>query len=358
MCMKMKITIDKVILLFLFCSLSSIVKGQNKLDKVIVENTEIEQKILSFEQEIQKCNVSIQQKLSQISNDSLLLSQLLEDRSLLSKNNSKENLANLRKDVDSLKAVNDNILTEISKIDTLIAEQKKKLDSNQNTMANMGAFSAIQKQKLYKENLQYLKRRFSQINIDRLQEMLNSANDFSGMKSHAEYVKRLEYALYIKKVFEDGVTTINSPFDESAVKSIRKQIIESSLIKKDDLKLGKFKLSDEQFSELDSLDIKLSRYKGGMKFLKNTINKINTDVEIVSLRTNRNRNNRTQLLNHIKTYIMPDSESEQGKSYVRYIKMVPYLGKLLKQYWNEVKKDAFMTPTKTESIIFNTILED
>jgi hypothetical protein len=100
----------------------------------------------------------------------------------------------------------------------------------------------------------------------------------------------------------------------------------------------------------------LSRFNSGIKELKKIVDEINKNEEIIRLRSERKSGSKRDCLNLIKYYIVPEVGSEQDKIYQRYFMMIPYLEKLLKDYWNELKKNPFDTPTKSEKIIANLIV--
>ena len=57
----------------------------------------------------------------------------------------------------------------------------------------------------------------------------------------------------------------------------------------------------------------------------------------------------------MKQYVIPEKGSEVARVYERYFKMIPYLEKLLRDYWDELKTSPFKTPTKTETTIIDLV---
>ena len=358
--MKMRVSITKYcIFLLLFCSNSFYVWGQSKLDDVVISNIKVEKEIVSLKSQLDIYNENIKKVKAEIANCEALLKKAMHQKDSLEHKKSKDFLAKLNKEVISLDSINNAFLVQIKDIKREMSIKHKELANNQSVMSGMGAFSVVQREHKFEENLQYTKRRFSQIDLVKLQRLLDQSKEFSDMNKYDEYVKRLRFTISIMNIYNDGIKAINTPFNDDIIVAIRVKIITSTQIKNDNLKKGIFKLTSNQFSELDSLDIKLSRFKGGMKALKNIIVDINSDKKIASMRSDsNNRNNRTQLLNLIKPYIIPEAGTERKEKYERYFKMIPYLEKLLKQYWNEIKSNPFLVPTKTEGIILNTIIEE
>ena len=356
----MRTQITKYCISFLLlCSNSFYVWGQSKLDDVVISNIKVEKEIASLKGQLDVYNDSIKKVKTEIAKSETLLKKTMHQKDSLERKKNKEFLAILNKEVISLDSINNALLLQIKDVKRDLATKNKELANNQSVMSGMGAFSIVQREHKFEENLQYTKRRFSQIDLVKLQRLLDQSNEFSDMNKYDEYVKRLRFTIANMNIYNDGIKAINSSFNEDVIVAVRERIITPTQIKTDNIKKGIFKLTSSQFSELDSLDIKLSRFKGGMKALKKIIVDINSDKQIVSMRSvSNNRSNRTQLLNLMKPYIIPEAGTERKEKFERYFKMVPFLEKLLKQYWNEIKSNPFSTPTKTESIIVNTIIEE
>lgn len=361
MSMKMKagMRFAKLYVLFLlFCPLTINVIGQNKLDDVVISNSEIEQEIISLKEQLSIFNDSINHIETAISADSITLKSAIHDKDSLDLLNSDEYLSALKAEVDSLDSIDNSMLQEIAEKEKDLEAKRKELANAQTAMSDMDAFTAIKKKNQFDENMQYTKKRFSQMDTVQLADLLENSQEFSDMEHFDEYVKRLHSAISNMAIYTDGNRAIDSPFDEKFIISVRARIIATTQVKKDNLKAGVFKLTPEQFSELDSLDIKLSRFKGGLKVLKNIIADINSNEQIITLRATKSSSKRSQLINLIKPYVMPEPGTDRFKNYERYFKMVPYLEKELKQYWIELKSNPFSVPTKTESKIENTVIEE
>lgn len=360
MSMKMRTQITKYFISFvLFCFYSYHAWGQSKLDDIVMSNIKVETEIASLKSQLDIYNDSIKKIKAEIANSKVLLKRTMHQKDSLEHRKSKDFLAKLNKEVISLDSINNALLVQIKDTKGDMATKYKELANNQSVMSGMGAFTVIQRERKFEENLQYTKRSFSQIDLVKLQRLLDQSNEFSDMNKYDEYVKRLRSTIANMNIYNDGIKAINCPFNEDVIVAVRERIITPTQIKNDNIKKGVFKLTSNQFSELDSLDIKLSRFKGGMKVLKKIIVDINSDKQIASMRSeSNNRSNRAQLLNLMKPYIIPEADTERKDKFERYFKIVPYLEKLLKQYWNEIKSNPFSTPTKTESIIVNTIIEE
>ena len=225
-------------------------------------------------------------------------------------------------------------------------------------MDRMDAFRKVQTQLQFEEKMNYTNKAFTELQVSVIDSLVSHVSEFRGMEAFDEYVKRLHWTAANKKVYDRGVVAINSAFNGDTISSIREAIIPLLDIKRDDLKQGVFKLSEQQFGEIDTLDIKLSRFKNGTRLLQNTISEINNNKNIKKLRADNTRSSMTDLQRLIKPYITPKNGTERSKQHERYFKMIPYLERMLEQYWKEVKENPFEVPTKTECEIQNIVVED
>ena len=331
--------------------------AQNKLDAVVSANVKLEQEIAEMDRLLGDIRAHMRKTEAEMVADSIILHRAMHERDSLLRLNTKENLALMVQDVARLEKRNDELLKEVERCKQEFVTKRQTLVRNQSDMAGMSAFEKVQRQKTLEANMQYTKVRYSEMQLSKLETLLGHAADFSDMNAYEEYVKRLRFAIANKKIYEKGVKAINSPLDFDYIVSIRDVIIPILELKQDDAGKGMFKLFGEQFGELDTLDIKLSRYKDGVKYLDNTIRAINGNREIRQLRAIGNPQERTRLLNLMKPYVFPEEGTERSKKHQIYFEMVPYLKDLLKRYWREVQDDPFAVPTKTECDVESMVVE-
>ena len=156
-----------------------------------------------------------------------------------------------------------------------------------------------------------------------------------------------------KEMYERGVNALNSEFNNTNIVNIRKKIIPLLELKKDNIAQGVYRLSKAQFSEMDSLDTKLSRYAGGLRELKSIIYKINHDKDIQAYRSQKNAQNKKDCVDKIRHYIILGENKDLELVYSRYFNLIPFLDKLVRRYWKELKANPFEVPTQTEQLIEN-----
>lgn len=350
-----------ILLLLLFCSHTANVWGQNKLDELVVTNSEVEKEIKALESRLKSMNDSIAKFTEKLMADSANLKQLTIQKDSLEHLKSEANLLRIKKEADSLNLINNALLLQITNIEKDLEARRMELAKIEEGLTHMDAFKKVQKQNSFAEHMQYVRRSFSQMDSVELRRLSEGVADYQEMDQYKEYVQRLRYATSCITIYNDGLKAINSPYNEDSIVSVRLKIYDCLQVKKDDLSKGVFSLTKEQFGELDTLDIKLSRFESGMRVLKNTITEINADKQIKELRARANdAANKEKLCRLILPYVSPNEQEspERFKKHKRYFDVIPYLKKLLINYWEEINANPFTFPTETEQIIIDTKIEE
>lgn len=338
-----------------FCSLALPVRGQKALDETIQKNVSLEKEIELLRNDSSKVKSGIKDMLFQIEKDSLKFKELDRGYKSLLSLTSQDSIVALNHYVDSLEKLHRTLQDTIVSIRKDISKKSNDLRNADSELQNMNIYSDIQKQQTYKSNKQYLNQRYSIMSLKKLTEMSNNIDEFNSYEDFSDYQKRIASALNNKGLYDNAWECVSSGKDYQNVVDYRSGINALLEIRKDDINKGIYKLTKEQFNEMDSLDIRLSRFNSGIKELKKIVDEINENEEIIRLRSERNSGSKRDCLDLIKCYIIPEVGSEQDKIYQRYFMMIPYLEKLLKDYWNELKKNPFDTPTKSEKTITNLI---
>lgn len=344
--MMSKLLNNVLLLIVIFCSLTSDVWGQKKLDEVIESNIKLEQEIKSLQEEFKAISDSASKITANIHRDSVLLIKVINERDSLNILNSKEFLVSLQHKVDSLGSSDSCIQVSLNVMKCELDSLKQLLDNNKSAIDNMTAFARAQKQKIYEQNLEYLTLPYSQMNYDTLWSMKENAKEFT---DDPFYVKRVEFALSAFKLYSDANEAIKKSFDRDKIGEMYRKLMFLTNIKEDTLHLGIFKFNDNQLPEMVSMRIKLSRFDYGRGYLQNMIKEINSDEVIVKLR--KEGTNSDKILNRIKTYVIPKEGSDRAKQHQRYFDMVPYLNNLLQSYWSEIKINPFRESSKEKEIL-------
>ena len=345
-----------IFIVLFFCSLVLPVRGQKALDETIQKNVSLEKDLELLRKDSAKVKNSIKDMLLQIEKDSLKNKELsMRYNSLLSLT-SQDSIIVLNQYVDSLENRHKSLQESILSIKNNISKKNNELRNADSELQNMTVYSEIQKQQTYQNNKLYLNQRYSQMSSKKLAEMSNNIDEFNSFEDFSDYQKRIAATLNNKELYDNAWECVSAGNDYQNVDNLRSGINTLLEIKKDDINEGVYKLTKEQFTEMDSLDIRLSRFNSGIKELKKIVEEINKDEDVARIRLERKSSSKRDCLDLIKWYIIPEEGSERDKIYQRYFKMIPYLEKLLKDYWNELKKNPFDTPTKSEKIIANLIV--
>lgn len=236
---------------------------------------------------------------------------------------------------------------------SLIEKNRADLLDLKNKISDLSIYSKLKKQELYNNNILYLQRRYSLMSIQDLDTIKNTVDKFNDMPGFQTYLEKINAACVNKQLFDSATQALNSVYVGKAIENLRTELIPRLAIGHDDLRKGDFVLSKEQFSELDSLDIKLSRYYNGIKELQSIVARINNNEMI---KTYRKSQDKQSCLNTMKEIIISDDDNAVAVR-SRYFDMIPYLDKLLKDYWIDLNDNPLCTPNKTETIIENLIKE-
>lgn len=267
--------------------------------------------------------------------------------------NSTENLAKLEAENSKLKDTNIQLNKKYCENEKIYAELSKKLNDIKNKMGGMDTYQSIQNEINYKQNIQYLTQRYSLIDSKKLEELQNTLDNYKSFNGFEDYKKRVNAAVKNKEMYERGVNALNSEFNNTNIVNIRKKIIPLLDLKKDNIAQGVYRLSKAQFPEMDSLDIRLSRFADGLRELKSIIYKINHDKNIQADRSQKNTKNKKDCVDKIRHYIILGENKDLELVYSKYFNLIPFLDKLVRRYWKELKANPFEVPTQTEQLIEN-----
>lgn len=343
--------------LLTFCSFALPASGQKALDETIQKNVSLEKDIELLRQDSSNVKIGLKNILIQIEKDSIKNKELTTRYNSLLNLVSLDSIVVLKQYVDSLEKQHKALQESIISIKKDIALKTNELRNADSELQNMNVYSEIEKQQTYKNNLLYLTKRYSQMSSETLAKLTESMGEFSSFDGFSDYQKRIAAAADNKKMYDTAWECISAGKGYQDVDNLRSGIIALLETKKDNADNGVYKLTKEQFGEVDSLDIRLSRFNSGIKELKKIVEEINKNEKITQIRFERKSGSKKDCLDLIREYIIPTEGTEQDKIYQRYFAMIPYLEKLLKDYWNELKKNPFETPAESEKIITNLIVK-
>lgn len=262
---------------------------------------------------------------------------------------SRDRKNSLKRSNDSLRMVIDQLNNEKSVTDSAAQDKREKLVAINKELGDMNEYADIQKEREYEQEMAIIERKYSQIKDVQLSKLREETRKYRGKSFYAENLARIDAAKRNRELFVRAVNALNNPYNRVLVEGLREEIGVLLQTESDDASKGIFKLSEEQFPEMDTLDIKLSRFVRGTIELKDLVSRINDNEDI---KRYREAGDDVQCLRAMRAILYP-SDEEGVYIHERYFEMIPYLKKMLDNYRKELQKNPIEYPTPTERIILN-----
>lgn len=256
-----------------------------------------------------------------------------------------KNVASIQYKVDSLKAVVKKLQDRKKELESINRQKETTLSDLKRNISGMGAFSAIKDEQMYSQYQEILLRPYSSISIESLSEIDSKLNSFSKLPDFTEFNVRLYACKKNKELYDVAEGLLHAALDAEKIDNTRDKLFELLDIKKNDFKKGIVKLSDAQFSEIDTLDIKLSRYGDGIAVLQGIVKAVN-DSQV----RDKYKGDKVTCINVMRSIVISDVAEDKEKRQ-RYFDMIPSLNALYEKYWEELQTDPFTYPTRTETLI-------
>lgn len=247
--------------------------------------------------------------------------------------------------VDSLSDVVKKLQERKQELTSLNRKKESSLSELNRNISGMGAFSEIIDEQMYTQYQETLLRPFSEITIKELDEIDSKLKSFSKQPDYSEFYARLISCKKSKALYDAAESLLNSQYDADKIEKTRDKLYELLDIKKDDLAKGIIKLSDKQYSEIDTLDIKLSRYGDGIAVLQEIIKTVNGS----NIR-DQYQGQKVECMEALRSIVISDVPDDVEKRQ-RYFDMIPSLKNLYRNYWKELQANPFEYPTVTETLI-------
>ena len=308
--------------------------------------------------ELVRKNIELKDELAKAVSDTISLSQMNNNfKNLMS--GMDERIASINQQIEDIQSSVDpkNISAVTSHVDSLtkvklrldstkrslsseLAMLKKQLTELQRELSNMGVYNTVKNDRIFAENLLVLSKRYSEITDDELRDISESINLFAYRKDFNEYEGRVAAAIRNRSIYQKAQTALSTKYDAEVVDGLRGELYKLLTIDTDDVTTGRFKLTEEQFSQIDSLDIRLSRYKNGVRELQAVVMAINTDDDVNKYRS---IGDKEACVNAIAAIILPDNDNMK-RVYERYFDIIPFLKQMLDEYWSELQENP-LTPS-------------
>ena len=335
-----------VTLLFMLSLLALPIYAQNnkEVEKAKNRNETLKQQIKALVDE----NTSLQNRIEENKKQLQQKQNYLQDLKAQNEatNISPEQINALQNKVDSLERDNNSLKkVKVKKADELYGLHLQ--------VSEMGVYSDIETKQRYEQNQTLFSKRYSELTPLQVNNVVRSLEDFKNMVGYAEYKKKVKFMERNRNLYEECIGALNSKYNDITVQQLRDQLLPLRE-NKENKEQGIFKLNTEQFNEMDSLDIKLSRFKGGLRELQTIIEKVNKDPEIAWLRSEGK--NRQQCVEAMRKYLetepaKPRKEWKNQNVVERYFNMVSYLSKAYQTYKRELSDNPFNTTNIEKEIL-------
>ena len=343
----MKTTKILKLLLVIFLCVGSLSTYAQKEDynEQCKRNLQIEKEIqalvadtITLHQTIEKFDAEQQHLNAQIDSIAKLCNELKSDVD-------NKRIAVVQHKVDSLSDVVKKLQERKQELISINRKKESSLSELNRNISGMGAFSEIKDEQTYAQYQETLLRPFSEITIKELDEIDSKLKSFSKQPDYSEFYARLISCKKSKELYDAAESLLNSQYDADKIKKTRDKLYELLDIKKDDLAKGIIKLSDKQYSEIDTLDIKLSRYGDGIAVLQEIIKTVNGS----NIR-DQYQGQKVECIEALRSIVISDVPDDVEKRQ-RYFDMIPSLKNLYRNYWKELQANPFEYPTVTETLI-------
>lgn len=263
----------------------------------------------------------------------------------LKSNVDNKKISSMQQKVDSLTDVVKKLLSRKNELNSINREKENTLSNLKRSLSSMGAYSAIKDEQMYSLYQEILSKPFSLITMENLIEIESKLNSFSTLHDFAEFKVRLSSCKRNKELYDAAEELLKVRYDENKIDQTRDKLCELLDLKKSDYRKGIIKLSETQYSEIDTLDIKLSRYGDGIKVLQNIVRSVNNSNVREQFQENKNA-----CIEALRSIVF-SGVKEDVENRKRFFDIIPSLNILYQKYWDELQANPFTYPTESESQI-------
>lgn len=258
------------------------------------------------------------------------------------------NVRMLRETVESLEQKHLSMEDSVQALDAQIRKAEGNVQALEGELEGMKVYSDTlnkeqkqrQMQELLAQNNDYLNLQFSKMSMERLKAMKDSLHEFAGQKGFDPYKERLAFAINYKRARDKAWACVDRGEDLDSVGWLR---LDYFMPLRESVGL-RGKMTQEQFIEMDSLNVKLSRIAGGIRNLRGIVE--TAKEKIAKLPESKSKGK--ECLEEISKY---RNKVEESAEYQRYFEIIPFLKDLLEEYWKELEDDPLKTLTDAEEKI-------
>ena len=335
----MKVVRNIIVLMCFFLSLPSYAQ-KDDWKELVRKNIELKDELaraISDTLSLSQMNINYKNLMSGVDERIASINQQIED---IQTSVDPKNISAVTSQVDSLTKVKSRLDSTKRSLSSELAILKKQRTELQRELSNMGVYNTVKNDRIFADNLLVLSKRYSDVTDDELRDISESINLFAYRKDFNEYEGRVAAAIRNRSLYQKAQTALSTKYDAEVVDGLRGELYKLLTIDTDDVTTGRFKLTEEQFSQIDSLDIRLSRYKNGVRELQAVVLAINTNEDVNKYRS---IGDKEACVNAIAAIILPDNDNMK-RVYERYFDIIPFLKQMLDEYWSELQENP-LTPS-------------
>lgn len=334
----------------LFIVLSSF--GQN-YEKVLREQQNLKEQIVKQE----KDSISITESLIAVKTASERLKADIEalrkEQEMSERGMSEEVIAEKEKTVCDLRKEQEKLSETLEALKSEQQAKTKQIADLKKHTSDLNVYKGDIAKLDYEKCKAMLTMPYSQLDVETLQGMMASADQFKLMSGFEDYKQRLAFTLKNKHLYDQGRSLLTTSYNYDRtidiglkVRSLRTQKINAAN--------KMFALSDEQKDDWYDLDLRISRYTGGIKELQKIVININNDRDVKLMRSEKTSDAASACKEAMKKYLVPSKTNKLQYVIDRYFSMIPYLGELFAKYKHELSENP-LVETEIEKEILNYV---
>ena len=336
----------------LFIVLSSF--GQN-YEKVLREQQNLKEQIVKQE----KDSISITESLIAVKTASERLKADIEalrkEQEMSERGMSEEVIAEKEKTVGDLRKEQEKLSETLEALKSEQQAKTKQIADLKKHTSDLNVYKGDIAKLDYEKCKAMLTMPYSQLDVETLQGMMASADQFKMMTGFEDYKQRLAFTIKNKSLYDLGRSLLTKKYNYDTVNGIAWKVRNLRTQKANAAK-KMFALSDEQKDDLFDLDRRTSRYTDGIIELQKIVMNINKDRDVKRIRSEKDKTSdvASACKEAMKKYLVPSETNKLQYVIDYYFSMIPYLGDLFAKYKHELSENP-LVETEIEKEILNYV---
>lgn len=244
-------------------------------------------------------------------------------------------LAHLEDSIAALEAQALALDEQIDSMESQLKALRQDMAQQGDQLKRLEQTHTLRAQRTYDANKALLDLPFSQMTADGIANLMATLPQFASQDGYTDYKAKAERIAGYKQTYDNGMAMLDRSYDHRAFMAAYNPV--------HDLLAQKQHMTAAQYGEMDTLDLRLSRYYFGIKTLQNLIRRTNANAKVKQARANSEAD-------ACRAAIENARKKELSEDYLnmleRYIPMVP----ALKRLWNEYEQAVEATPLGTTAV--------